>query len=241
MTQGDLFPVRVMQHCKPLHGKDVKVDGYAEDGMRWTLKRQSEHPGLPAGEFLAYRLAQACSLPTPHFGILRDLDGAPVFGSRHEAGLVNLQELSPLDQARELSNCQGRICACFAIDLFLGNEDRHFGNFLFRRRADGLLTAMPIDWGRAWFVNGWPPRDVHLRKCITTNHIELLRSMNLWSPTDALMLMGTLASVSASRMAAWAEEMPAAWLSQVQRGTLAGWWGGEAFHARVSTIIEFCR
>lgn len=241
MTQGSLFPLQVQHHLQPLRGKDVRVDAYAEDGMRWTLKRQAEHPMLPAAEFLAYHLAHACGLPAPHFGILRDLDGAFVFGSRHEAGLVDLKTLTPAQLFDELQRCAGRMSACFALDLVLGNEDRHLDNFLYRRRDDGRLVAMPIDWGRAWWLNGWPPRDVHARACTTTNQIEVLRALQAWSPPEALVALGALSSVPVARLMVWADEMPDTWMPPAQRSNLALWWGSEAFHARISSIIAHCR
>lgn len=241
MTQGSLFPLQVKHHRTPKGGRDVRVDADAEDGMRWTLKRCAEHPMLPAAEFLAYRLAHACGLPAPHFGILRDLDGALVFGSRHEGGLVDLKALTPDQQLEELSHCAGRMSACFALDLVLGNEDRHFDNFVYRRRDDGRLTAMPIDWGRAWWVTGWPPRDVHTRACTTTTQIDLLRALNVWQPAEALMALGTLSSIPLQSVLAWADEMPIEWLPAAERGKLIAWWASEAFHARISSIISKCR
>jgi hypothetical protein len=241
VTQGALFPLQVRHHRPPIKGRDVRVDADVEDGMRWTLKRQAEQPHLPATEFLCHHLAQACALPTPHFGVLRDLDGTLVFGSRHEGGVVDLAALPPDQQPKELVRCQGRISACFALDLIVANEDRHFGNFIYRRRDDGLLVAMPIDWGRAWWVTGWPLRDVHLRSCITTLQIQLLRELDCWSATEALMAIGAISSIAPGRLEAWLDLMPPEWLGARMRDELLTWWGSDAFHQRLSACVTHCR
>lgn len=241
MTQGDLFPLQVKLHRPPVDGRHVRFDAEVEDGMRYTLKRQAEHPHLPATELLCHHLAQACGLPTPHVAILRDLDGSLVLGSRHEGGLVALRGLSPAEQMTRLVQCHGRMSGCFALDLMVGNEDRHFGNFLYRERDDGQLVAMPIDWGLAWWVTGWPPRDVHKRNCTTTTQLQILRSAGAWSAPEALMTIGTISSIPSARLRSWMESMPEPWLNATMRRDLLAWWGSDAFHARLSACVEFCR
>lgn len=242
MTQGALFPLKVRHH-QPARGagKDLRVEAVAEDGMEWALKRQAEHPMLPASEYLCYRLAQTCALATPLDAILVDTDAALVFGSRIEAGLIELSKLPQAEVVQRIAACAGRMSACYALDLLLGNEDRHFGNFLFRQRVDGVLACIVIDWSRAWWVRGWPPQRICGRACATTNHMEILRAFGLWSAPDALLTLGTVSAIAPSSLTRWLEDMPTSWLPSAERATLVAWWGSTAFHERISECVAHCR
>jgi hypothetical protein len=209
--------------------------------MEWALKRQAEHPMLPASEFMCYRLSQACALATPMDAVLIDTDGAPVFGSRIEAGLVELSVLPHAEVIQRIASCAGRMSACYALDLLLGNEDRHFGNFLFRQRADGTLACIVIDWSRAWWVRGWPPQQIAGCACATTNHIGILRSLGLWSPAEALLTLGKASAIAMPTITRWLDDMPLQWLPSAERATLLAWWGSNAFHARVADCVAHCR
>lgn len=242
MTQGALFPLRVISHLPAVHlGQQVKVSGFADDGMEWMLKRMAEAPFLPATEYFCYRTAEACSLPVPHYGILRDLDGSLVFGSRIEGGLFELSKQPQAEVIQLIASCSGRMSACFAVDLMLGNEDRHFGNFLFRVRADGALACMPIDFGRAWWMTGWPPRPVWTRACRTTTQIDVLKGTGRWSASEALMALGTLTSIPTHAVATWLDVIPAEWLEEEKRSSLLKWWDGPDFHERAKHCIEYCQ
>lgn len=242
MTQGTLFPLRVKHHLPPAgRGKDVRFFALADDGMEWALKRQAEHTMLPASEYFGYQLAQACSLATPYCGILADLDGALVFGSRIEAGLTDLATEPQANVPARIASCAGRMSGAYALDLFMGNNDRHFGNFLYRAQSDGRLAAMVIDWSRAWWVGGWPPQDLTTAASATSNHVHILRALKLWSPTDALLTLGTVSSVPVSAVKDWLDKMPASWLTPADRGTLLAWWGSPAFQSRISACVSYCR
>lgn len=242
MTQGALFPLKVKHHQPARgNGRDLRVEAIGEDGMEWALKRQAEHPMLPASEFLCYRVAQACALATPLDAILTDTDGAPVFGSRIEAGLVELSKLPQSEVIQRIKSCSNRMSACYAIDLMFGNEDRHFGNFLYRERADGTLACMVIDWSRAWWVRGWPPQQICGKSSNTTIHMQILRAVGLWSAPDALLTLGTVSSIPSAAVERWLGDMPTQWLSSAERDTLCTWWGSDAFHARISECVAHCK
>jgi hypothetical protein len=242
MSQGALFPLKIKHH-QPARGagKDLRLEGIAEDGMEWALKRQAEHLMLPASEYLCYRLAQACALATPLDAVLIDTDGAPVFGSRIEAGLVELSTFPQPEAIQRIAACAGRMSACYALDLLLGNDDRHFGNFLFRKRSDGALACIVIDWSRAWWVRGWPPQQIGGRACATTTHMGILRSLGLWSVPEALLTLGTVSAIAVPTINRWLDDMPLQWLPSAERATLSTWWGSDAFHARINDCVAHCR
>jgi hypothetical protein len=131
--------------------------------------------------------------------------------------------------------------ACYALDLLLGNEDRPFGNFLFRQRADGALACIVIDWSRAWWVRGWPPQNICGRACATTTHMGIMRAIGLWSAPDALLTLGTASAITPPSVSRWLDDMPSQWLSSAERVTLSAWWGSTAFHERISQCVAHCR
>ncbi|MFN4114950.1 MAG: hypothetical protein ACK4F7_00430 [Inhella sp.] len=242
MSQLNLYSLRVRRH-QPARGKgkSLLVEGIAENGLEYALKRQAEGLMVPGTEAICYRLAQACGIATPAEAMLIDLDGAAVFGSRIEGGLFETETLEPEARIQEFQACAGRLSACFALDLLVGNEDRHFGNFLYRRRADGLLAILAIDYNRAFWLSGWPPALSSLRQTMTLTGLEMLRALGLWRPVDALTTLGTASTIRVQDLTDWISALPAQWIPEAQRQQLLDWWGSPAFFAHVSACTQHCR
>lgn len=222
-------------------GRDIAANAIAEDGFDYALKRQQEHPLLPATEWFCYRIAQAVGLACPAQAVLIMPDGARVLGSRIEAGLTDLQKKPQDEVIHALAACAGRLSAAYSMDLFLANEDRHFGNFLFRPNSLGALACMPIDYSRAWWVCGWPPPNLALQACATTNHMAILRAVALWRAPEALLALGSISQIKPATVSSWLDDMPDQWLDAAMRNTLLQWWESPAFQLRLSQCVAYCK
>ena len=224
-------------------GKTIKTNAIAEDGFDYAVKAATDHPHIPFSEWFCYQLSQAMGLSCPRCAILVLPDGSRAFGSRIEAGLALMEEIikDGTPPGRFLDSCAGRISVAYAMDLFVANIDRHFGNFLFGTNSVGARTVMPIDYSHAWTVGGWPIRDIHEKSNPTTVHLSILRALGLWRAPEALIALGTLSQVRQSSVQHWLEQMPEEWATESERATVVTWWGSEDFHARVSKCVQSCQ
>jgi hypothetical protein len=170
-------------------------------------------------------------------------DKSRAFGSRIEVGLSNMQEDVkmgiPPDQY--LHECADRLSIAYALDLFIGNKDRHFGNFLFRRNSLGSRTIMPIDYSHAWWIEGWPPVDITQSASATRNHLDIVRAIGLWRSAHALMALGTLSQIRKETIDAWLQTAPNEWVDNAQCEAMLNWWGSSAMQARVSECVKYCQ
>ena len=135
---------------------DARYIGITTDNLEWMLKTTAEHPQLPISEWLCYHVFGACGLSLPAFAALDDSTQGPVFGSRWEGGVTAMADLTPDQQFWCLSDNAETFSACLALDLLLGNADRHFGNYLFRQNRQQRFGVLAMDFSRAMATQGWP-------------------------------------------------------------------------------------
>lgn len=133
--------------------------GSTQHGESFLLKTGGM---VGASEFIGAGLCNACGIPycTPSVVTLSNISGGidHVFGSRIELGVKKF------DQVSFFAEWQAVIAACtnpsifsgmLAIDLALGNDDRHWNNWLVQSLNDG--TGIDSYCVRAMdFSRGWP-------------------------------------------------------------------------------------
>lgn len=137
-------------------GLDNMGMGYTEHGEQFMLK--------PAGligvaEFVGARVSDACGLPAcqPTIVTIETPAGYEnVFGSRIEAGVHKFDHTSPQAWQAVLKDCQNTsaFSALLAIDLVLGNDDRHWNNWLVQVIPDSTgkdsFRLRAMDFSRSW-------------------------------------------------------------------------------------------
>lgn len=238
-----LFPVAI-NSIRPASGggKDVRLFGIGADGFDYAIKTMTDNPKLPATEYFCYRLAMACRLAVPSFAFLQ-IPGSQqlAFGSRFEGGLTIPNHTTHEEVIKRVKDCASSMSAAYAMDMFLGNEDRHFGNFLFRSNSADQLACLPIDYSRAWMAGGWPPRSIAQSSCTTMTHVSILRALKVWDAPRAVVALGQIASVQASSVDHWFDEMPEEWISGSDRSAIVSWWGSADFHSRLQDCIRYAQ
>lgn len=198
-------------------GQDNLGIGYTEHGEQFMLK-----PGGSVGvaEFIGAKVSDACGLPAcqPTVVTLDTADGLRhVFGSRIESG-VHVFDQSSVEQWQQiLLNCQNAsaFSALLAIDLVLGNDDRHWNNWLVQKTEElhgkegYRLRAM--DFSRSWPVRH--PAQHPLRH----------QSSNTWDATQHWELLGvTFCPQIFYATCAKIDRLPARWLRSVVLQPLVG-------------------
>jgi hypothetical protein len=163
MAQNNLFMVKILREKQNTSGSlGLKFFGSGDDGHDYALKTLSEGKLLPATEWVCYSLCRAIGIRTPDFLAVERLDGSIAFGSRMENS-DQFRNTNAVEFVRYFSSNVTEISRIYGADAFLGNIDRHLGNFLFRNMPTGHLP-IAFDFDQAW-VNlsvpfgaiPWPP------------------------------------------------------------------------------------
>lgn len=137
--QLDGFPLRVVIFHPHQNKPSKHAAGWAEcdDGEKYIVKGYNNAPTISANEWVCTALADLLHLPTPVCKVLQMPNGELVFGSRFIAN-----ELPPLVATRLLLSGAAandliapelvtNLAKLYALDLLIGNPDRHGFNFFF--------------------------------------------------------------------------------------------------------------
>lgn len=142
-----------------LKGKDNLGMGYTQHGEQFLLK-----PGGSVGvaEFVGASMCEACGIPAcvPTVVTIERLGEAKlIFGSRIESGMYEFNQSSALEWRKVTAVClnPSAFSALLAIDLALGNDDRHWDNWLVQKAVNSYgadcLRLRAMDFSRSWPVN----------------------------------------------------------------------------------------
>ncbi|WP_156948399.1 HipA family kinase [Marinobacterium jannaschii] len=160
IQQLSLMPVDV-DNLLPKHDESADCQTYCEgiDGHRYAVKQVSDNPALPFtpfDELFCYELARLCSIAVPPYNVLKMPSGELAFGSTWEGGLLSGGLISILKNYEEggsevipTEKLIRHLSAIYAFDLFVHNDDRHFGNYLVRSTHKSYVM-LAMDFSRSW-------------------------------------------------------------------------------------------
>lgn len=144
-------------------GQDNLGMGYTQHGEQFMLKAGG---AVGVAEFVGARIADVCGIPACQPTIVTIEDWANgsqnVFGSRIESGVAAFDQTQPLLWQQVAANCLNPdvFSAMFAIDLVLGNDDRHWYNWIVQgvKDSDGQekWRLRALDFSRSWPVRHPP-------------------------------------------------------------------------------------
>lgn len=239
-----IYPhITKITHANKAQGKDYIGLGYTQHDEQFVLK-----PGGMVGtaEFIGAGLCQLAGIPfcLPTVVTIEHLGQVlTVFGSRIELGIKEFDHTDIAawqDVASQCSNL-GAFSALLAIDLALGNDDRHWNNWMVQhgKKPDGTdsLRLRALDFSRAWPVDH-PPQ-----------HPLKHRSPNTWQSMNEWSLLGVpfvqshfdeictlLSSVPGKWLAGILAPLAGVYLKQHDADALCQWWNthwtAQVQHAR---------
>lgn len=230
------FPVEVAYTIpNPYQSADLREVAIGTDGCEYALKDQADHYALPATEWFCYHLASKIQLAVPPFVVLQQ-GTLESFGSRFEGGVKQWSQIPPTEQNPLLSKAGRDISRIIAMDLFVGNDDRHLNNFLFRnRQVDGGLVVFTMDYSRSLFIRDWPKDIFPLPLGTKTMMVmSLLKQFNVWDGASAALALATIQSISSVEAVSWLNAMPSSWLSGINLPEIGAWWGSTDFDQRLA-------
>jgi hypothetical protein len=151
-----------------------------------------------------------------------------VFGSRKIQGVASKVETSRLLISRAGANSVPvpGLCAAlseiYAVDMFLGNVDRHDENFVAIRDGQSYLL-IPIDFGHSLFWNR--SLDVFPSSVQPTRRYGLeIRSQHGFDVRAANAIIDRIAALPSSTISGILSATPSDWLSDRERSEFEGWW-----------------
>jgi hypothetical protein len=228
--QGALTPVLCNRTKPPPATADADFIGINDTTTeRYLCKGQSRNHFLPATEWICSHLAMACGMPVPPVAAVEipSTPGVQYFGSQWTPGAIELA-LVPFGS---ISN-PALFSTTFGFDVFVHNDDRHLGNYLYLLIAGDIVMRI-IDFSRAWMHHGWPLPSPPLDPvCNTMVYLPIWSSFHPYTkPVDVLQRLRDLPD-------GWMQDvlapMPAAWLDDANRLALEQWWSGAARQDRLN-------
>jgi hypothetical protein len=232
-----LFPVDVAREITSglPNSADLKVVSVGRDGLEYATKRQADGVDLPASEWFCYHLGYRLQIALPQCAVLRS-SADEHFGSRFEGGIIQWSNIPPTEQYALLLSCAADISRIYALDLFVANDDRHLNNFLFRNQTlAGQRTVIAMDFSRGLLIRGWPHDPVPMPASTNTMmQIGMLKTLGVWSSSDATLTLSSIATVTSSEVKQWLKAMPDAWLSAARIDEIVKWWESPGFGQRLA-------
>jgi hypothetical protein len=178
-----LYPLIV--HINPSQvGADNIGMGFTQHNEQFLLKSGDE---MGVAEYIGAKVCDAIGVPAcqPNIVTIEKLGiQQDVFGSRIESGTHKFDQTNVAEWQAVLSNCSNldAFSALLAVDLTLGNDDRHWNNWLVQpaQTPQGVTSyrLRAMDFSRSW----------------PTSHPALHplghRSPNTWNSTRDWNLIG---------------------------------------------------
>jgi hypothetical protein len=241
MFQRQLFPIAVMTvYPNDQNSQDMKTIGLAENGKDYAIKTVMDGNGkVPASEAFCYQLARHVLLATPEFDVIELHDGSYAFGSVWEGAASTIKHHA--DVMRVLSGeipvvgIQSFFSKVYALDLFVNNIDRHFGNYIFRPSYSGQI-ALAFDFSRAWFAFNPYGFEAAIEDNATSNSIQWIKRYEKYNKAEAERCLDIIKALTAELVEAMLSSFPQEWLSVEDKQSFLEWWGSEARIQRVDFL-----
>ncbi|MEQ8511207.1 MAG: hypothetical protein RLN67_03725 [Algiphilus sp.] len=245
MSQNfDLLPTKIVEVLdNNKGGADAAHCGIDEQGMDWLIKEPTTAlPLIPVSEWLGYRIFEWAGIALPYYRVVQMPDGGLCFGSRIEHGLTPFagDQPNPKAQIQLLRDCGSQLSQIVALDMFVGNADRHAGNFLWRRNERGDMVPIAIDFSRAVLALNVPPPYICGMQCSTMSLVSMLMQISAWERDTAVLGLNKMHGIKQHHLERWLSEVPADWLPEPERSTLLDWWGNEEFSRHIAACLDAC-
>lgn len=237
MIQLNLAPPAIIKYQPRQSGQDNEGIGQTKHGERYLLKVNSS---VCVAEFVGAALCTACGIPVASPTIV-DFKGREVFGSRLESGVeLPVSVTSLKEQIRNCAN-QSIFSAVLAIDLALGNGDRHWHNWLPQPQAGGDIFLRAVDFSRAWPTIHPPLSSEAIRGENTETVWREWGSLGIqYDDASAMDACDKIGALTSSWLEKIFEQLPVEWMVGTSGPELTVWWGTN-WAARILTVRDFLK
>ncbi|MFT8863259.1 MAG: HipA family kinase [Acetobacter fabarum] len=215
----------------------------ADDHQRYYIKGDAHGRLVRASEWLSTFIAEEVHIGAPAALPIQLSDGSIVFGSRRIACVsdkmitVNFL-ITPTNAYTDGSNSGliSILSSIYALDLFLNNDDRHFGNYL-SIDDGGIRRLYVFDFSRALFWNwpwhGFPAAQKHTK---TGQCGVFLRQAHGFDIVAAGNTIDRLEQIDSSMISSWINRMPEDWLPVSTKLSFLDWWASDQKPRRLEAL-----
>lgn len=231
MAQNNLFMVKIISEKKNTSGSlGLNYFGLGDDGHEYALKTLSDGALLPSTEWICYSLCRAIGISTPDFLAVERLDGTVAFGSRMETADQFRSALGVVQFVKLFSANIVEQSSIYGADAFLGNVDRHLGNFLFRSRAAGLMP-IAFDFDQAWVNCSMPFGAIPWTLgCKSQLALNFLKSRGYFDPAFAMQAGQALVSLPNDALQTALDSCHKTWITGVNWTPTLNVWNNRVLH-----------
>ena len=245
MAQIGLFPTVTLLQIDPatLGSVDAAYFGLGEDGIEYVVKTVLKTPTAPSAEWICHRLCVLCSIAIPQISIVDVPKEGKAFGSQWDSAAQKDGSLveAILKGKVPVNLLASRLAAIHAFDLFVHNDDRHFGNYLCVKASDasGIDTyaIRAYDFSRAWHYHGWPLPALPLPAA--SNTTMAARNLAKHVPYDLSAALDTLQRIENISVGSFSEILkiiPNKWLEKSKKNAMIKWWASRDRRSRIDGI-----
>jgi hypothetical protein len=196
MSQLELmYRKAIWTYPTPAHSFRKPMRARVDDGLDYMLKDDDQAP-IRAREWICHSLANGAGLPVVEFLPILTAGGRVVFGSRFvlnggPGGTAAYDLFAGIFQPAHANEV---LSAIYAIDLFLGNGDRHQNNFMVELDGAGANRLRVIDFSEASaLIEPKRRTDVPTFPCNTVMIGRQLRTLYGFSADSAKLALDRLA------------------------------------------------
>lgn len=241
-STASAFSAEGANHTSSVKAK-CRLPRHGGCGRWWALlrKRRCARATCPRERVLGTHIAEAVGIQAPAPVAIEVGNGGTVFGSRRIAGVADdvqtrsyLMTPSALNVGMPLAGLSSILSKIYALDMFLSNDDRHFGNYL-SIDDNGVRRLYTFDFSRAvfwqWPWNGYPVPTTHTRA-----HGKILRQLHGFDSVAANSILDNIGALAPSTIESFINQMPADWSSTVLRTQFVDLWSTGHCTARIDVL-----
>lgn len=214
-----------------LDSADLKTIVKAVNKKDYAVKEITDGNGLvPATELFCYELSKAIDIPTPNYQIIEMPDNSLAFGSEWEGGVVKIDQnviMNILLGRLPIPDFKVFVSELYALDIFVNNVDRHFGNYIFRESYSGILS-LAFDFSRALYAvnknNPFENQCIIDTKCNTYSCNNILKQFNQFDSNITKATLDKIYNISIDTIQNIIDKIPDSWLDNSQRDNLISFW-----------------
>ncbi len=241
-AQRILFPIELTElYRNDIGTADCQTIGTAANGKDYAIKTVNEGNGqIPSSELFCYELARELQIATPEYNVIKMRDESLAFGSMWEGGALDIRNpqvmLGILQDKIVVRGLKSFFSKVYALDVFINNIDRHFGNYLFRGGYNSTI-ALAYDFSRAWYA--FAPFDYQSASDPNQNTYRCHLVIKNYNKFDHIVAQNTLDEISRiprDTIDQILSLIPDQWLDQTERNDLLNWWSDGSMQERIDVL-----
>lgn len=242
--QRTLSPIHIVEtYPKTSSTLNLEWIGRGANGKDYAIKTVNDHNSngfIPATELFCYNLAAELLIATPNYDLLILADNSVAFGSLWEGGVHTIKDvpmaIDVLKKQLPIKGLSSFLSKVYALDIFINNIDRHFGNYLIRDSYHGHII-LAYDFSLAWYAcgNTYGYEAINT-SCNTKKWHEIIKNTQNFDVEIAKNTLSEIARLPLKSIEHIIVQIPDEWLSQDTKTEIMQWWASDERVARINLL-----